>query len=357
MEPFDESLIRDPDLRDKLAAYRQSHGGSILGTLIRSLISEQEGRDKAQAVAQARRSELAAMPREQRRRAIIREVIETQGPSPDSLLYMPTPLAVCGLPYKALPGEQREFERTQGKMSVYVAAGKLRAPNGKWVSQPVPYGPKARLIMAYLTTQAKRYDSPTIEIAETFSGFMREVGFTPRGGANGNIAQFKEQLRALAACHMTMSTWDGRKAGQVNVQPFKKMELWFSDSPDQLSLWPTKITFSTDFFEEVRDHSMPVDGRVLNALSNSARRLDLVMWLGYRLTRLNQPYTLLWSPLQSQFGVDYKRDRKFREDFKGDIAAITELLPKLRLKLTEQGLHLEPTDPTAFSIPKLALKR
>jgi hypothetical protein len=354
MEEF-EALIHDEDLRAQLVEARAK--GFMWQTMARMLVTTQEKRDQERAKAAARAAQLAAMPREQRRRAVIREVIETQGPSPESLLYMPTPLAVCGLPYKALPPEQREFERTQGRMSVSVSAGKLRAPNGKWVNQPVPYGPKARLIMAYLTTLAKRYNSPTIETAETLSGFMRDLGFEPRGGAHGNISQFKEQLRALAACHMTMSTWDGRRAGQVNVQPFKKMELWFADSPDQLSLWPSKITFSTDFFEEVRDHSMPVDGRVLNALSNSARRLDLVMWLGYRLTRLNRPYMLAWNPLQSQFGPDYKRERKFREDFRGDVAAVTELLPKLRLRLSEQGLLLEPTDPAAFAIPKLVRKR
>lgn len=354
MENF-EALIHDDDLRAQLAVARDK--GFMWQTIARSLVNTQQKRDAERQAAEARKAELAALPREQRRRAIIREVIETQGPSPESLLYMPTPLAVCGLPYKALPPEQREFERTQGRMAVTVMAGKLRAPNGKWVNQPVPYGPKARLIMAYLTTLAKRHNSPTIETAETLSGFMRDLGFEPRGGANGNITQFKEQLRALAACHMTMSTWDGRKSGQLNVQPFKKMELWFADSPDQLSLWPSKITFSTDFFEEVRDHSMPVDGRVLSALSNSARRLDLVMWLGYRLTRLDKAFTLAWSPLQSQFGPDYKRERKFREDFKGDVAAVSELLPKLRVRLTEHGLHLEPTDPAAFAIPKLTLKK
>ena len=270
---------------------------------------------------------------------------------------MPTPLAVCGLPYKALPDDRREFERVQGRMSVTVTAGKLRAPDGKWVPQPVPYGPKARLIMAYLTTQAKRCNSPIVETADTLSGFMRELGFDPRGGAHGNISQFKAQLQALAACHMTMSTWDGRRSGQINVQPFKKMELWFSDHADQLSLWPSKITFSTDFYEEIRDHSMPVDSRVLNAFSNSARRLDLVMWLGYRLTRLDKPFLLPWHPLQDQFGYEVKRPRKFREDFKGDVAAVMELLPRLRIRLSEHGLHLEPTDPSTFAIPKVALKR
>jgi hypothetical protein len=350
-----EALIRDDDLRAQLATAREK--GFMWETIARSLVSTQEKRDAERAAAQARKAELAAMPRGQRRRSIVREVIETQGPSPENLLYMPTPLAVCGLPYRALPPEQREFERKQGRMSVYVTAGKLRAPNGKWVNQPVPSGPKSRLIMAYLTTQAKKHNSATIETAETLSAFMREVGFEPHGGQTGNMRQFKEQLRALAACHMTMSTWDGRKAGQLNVQPFKKMELWFADAPDQLSLWPSKITFSTDFFEEVRDHSMPVDSRVLHALSTSARRIDLVMWLGYRLTRLNDPLVLAWNPLQDQFGADYTRQRKFREAFKADVAAVSELLPKLRLRLTEHGLHLEPTDPAAFAIPKLSLKR
>jgi hypothetical protein len=92
----DESLIRDPDLRESLEKTARGIGyQSLVGVLIHT----QEKRDKARAEEAARADALAALPREQRRRAIFREVIETAQASPDNLRFMPTPLAICGLPY------------------------------------------------------------------------------------------------------------------------------------------------------------------------------------------------------------------------------------------------------------------
>lgn len=353
MEDF-EALIHDEDLRAQLADIRAK--GFMWETFARTLVVTQKRRDEERARAEARKAALAAMPREQRRRAIVREVIETETLSPDNLRYMPTPLAICGLPYKALPEGQLEYERSQGRMAVTVTAGKLRAPDGQRVQQPVPFGPKARLIMAHLATEAKRNNSPVVETSESLSGFMRDMGFDPRGGRNGNIEPFKEQLRALAACRMEISSWDGKRSGQIDVKPLSKVELWFSDNPSQRSLWPTHIAFSKEFYEEIQKHALPIDVRVLRALSNSARRLDLMMWVTYRITRLQAALVLDWKPLKQQFGEGYARERDFKHALIEDVAALKEIFPKVPLRLTERGLEMQPADATALAIPKRALK-
>jgi Plasmid encoded RepA protein len=194
-----------------------------------------------------------------------------------------------------------------------------------------------------------------VETSETLSGFMRDMGFDPRGGRNGNIEPFKEQLRALAACRMEISTWDGKRSGQVDVKPLSKVELWFAENPDQHSLWPSTIAFSTDFFEELKKHALPIDVRVLRALSNSARRLDIMMWITYRITRLKTKLVLDWQPLKSQFGEGYARDRAFRAALAEDLAALKEIFPKLPVKLTERGLEMEAADARALAIPKRKL--
>jgi hypothetical protein len=353
MARADESLIRDADLLDEL---QKLAGHPMRSSFVSVLVSRQVRRNGDQAKAEARQAELAGMSREQRRRSIARAVIETEGLDPDNLRYMPTSLAICGLPYKALPEGQLEFERSQGRMAVTVTAGKLRAPDGQRVQQQVPFGPKARLIMAHLATEAKRNNSPVVETSESLSGFMRDMGFEPRGGRNGNIEPFKEQLRALAACRMEISSWDGKRSGQIDVKPLQKVELWFSDNPAQQSLWPTHIAFSKEFFEEIQQHALPIDVRVLRALSNSARRLDLMMWVTYRITRLPTTLVLDWKPLKQQFGEGYTRDRDFRHALAEDVAALKELFPKVPLRITEQGLEMDPADAAALAIPKRALK-
>lgn len=346
--------ITDSDLLNKL---EEAKGKFAFDVVARALEHTQQKRDEQRAADKAKADKLAAMPREKRRRTIIREVIENEGPSPDNLRFMPTPLAICGLPYKALPEGEYEFERSQGRMAVTVTAGKLRAPDGQRVQQPVPYGPKARLIMAHLSTEALRNSSPIVETSETLSGFMRDMGFEPRGGKNGNIEPFKEQLRALAACRMEISTWDGKRSGQIDVKPLSKVELWFPEHSDQKSLWPTTIAFSDDFYRELKNHALPIDVRVLRALSNSARRLDLMLWVTYRITRLQAKLVLDWQPLKSQFGEGYARERAFKAALAEDVAALKEIFPKLPLKLTERGLEMEAADSTALAIPKRSLSK
>lgn len=355
MTLHDESLIRDADLREQL---EQARGKSIVFDVVaRSLIASQRKRDEQRSADKAKAEKLAAMPREQRRRAVIREVIENDGPSPDNLRFMPTPLAICGLPYKALKNDEPEFSREQGRMRVTVTPGKLTAPDGTRVQQPIPYGPKARLIMAHLSTEALRNNSPVVETSETFTGFLRDMGFDPRGGKHGNIEPFKLQLRALAACRMDIASWDGKSSSQIDIKPLKKVELWFPDNPDQKSLWPTTIVFHDDFYRELKNHALPIDVRVLRALSNSARRLDLMMWVTYRITRLQAKLVLDWEPLTKQFGEGYNRPRAFKAALAEDVAALKEIFPKLPLRLTERGLEMEAADSTALSIPKRSLSK
>lgn len=355
MTSADETLIRDADLREQLEAARGKFGFSVQASFFATI---QQKRDAEREAAEKRAAALAAMPREKRRRDVAREVIQSDATiTPDNLRFMPTPLAICGLPYKPLPPDVLEFERSQGRMAVTVTAGKLRAPDGRRIQQPVPFGPKARLIMAHLSTEALRNNSPIVETSDTLSGFMRDMGFDPRGGRNGNIEPFKDQLRALAACRMEISAWDGKRSGQIDVKPLQKVELWFAENPDQRSLWPSTIAFSQDFYGELQKHALPIDVRALRALSNSARRLDLLMWVTYRITRLRERLILDWKPLKAQFGEGYTRERDFRSAFFDDVAALLEIFPKLPLTLSERGLEMEAADQTALAIPKRSLLR
>jgi hypothetical protein len=340
--------IRDDDLRAKLGDAR---GRPMFEIVAKNLVHQQAKRDEEAAAAAARAATLAALPRDQRRRHIIREVIESEGASPDQLRFMPTPLAICGLPYRRLPADTDEYMREQGRMRVVVTPGKVTDPNGKRIAQPIPWGPKARLIMAHLSTEALRNRSPIIETAASLTSFMRDLGFDRRGGERGNINPFKEQLQALAACRMEIAAWNGRTAATVDVKPFSKMQLWFSDNPGQQSLWPTTIQFSDEFFSQLEKHALPVDVRALRAFSNSARKLDLLFWITYRITRLEAKLVLDWRPLKEQFGEGFSRDRDFRAQLADDLASVLELFPRLPVKLSERGLEMEAADAKVLAIP------
>lgn len=349
MRLLSEELIRDADLRAKL---EDARGKFAFDITVKHLINLQSARDREAAQKEARAAELAGMPRDTRRRSVIREVIENEGPAPENLRFMHSVLAICGLPYRQLPEGVLEYERTQGRMGLVVTAGKLRTPDGDRIQQPVPFGPKARLVLGHLTTQAILTKSPDIELAETLTEFLRDLGYPATGGDNGTLRAFKVQLNALFACHMEISSWDGHKATSIDAKPFDKVEVFFSESPDQRSLWTSKISFSDRMFTGLMKHAIPMDVRALRAFQGSARKLDLLYWVGYRLHSIRAPLTVSYSALRGQFGDGFRRDVDFKKQFAKDVAHLKEVFPKLPLKLTETGLSLENADPAVLALPK-----
>jgi hypothetical protein len=333
----DTHKIRDPDLLDELERNRTN---PVLEVVVRQL--EQK---------QAKRDELAALPRDKRRRVTTASALELAEPSKQDLRHIHSVLAICGLPYDRLPLQQRDFERKQGNMALDVTAGFLRDPNGEKVIQPVPFGPKARLILMHLCSEAIRQKSPTIEIADTLTGFVRDMGFPDSGGKKGPLTAFKEQLNALAACTMKLTVWNGERVRTRSITPIDEMDLWLPTHPDQRSLWPSTVTFSPAMYSSLQQHALPLNTHVVKSFAGSARKLDLYFWLGYRIHNLNAPLTISWEALREQFGTGFTRERDFRAKLAREIEEIKDTLRKLPVKLTENGLQLIPADPSALALP------
>lgn len=344
----DESLIRDADLREQL---EQARGQFAFEITVRSLITTQERRDAEAQAAQEKAAKLAAMPREKRRRAIVREVFENAAPTPNDIRHIHSVLAICGMPTERQPMEVREFEKKQGNMALDVSAGFLRDPNGNKVQQPLPFGPKARLLMMHLCSEAIRQKSATVEIADSLTGFVRDMDFSDSGGKKGPLTAFKEQINALAACTMRVSAWDGSRSRSRLITPFESIDVWLPLHPDQRMLWPSTITFSESMFRSLEKHALPVNAKAVKAFAGSARKLDLYFWLGWRMHNIEVPLNISWTALAEQFGGNFSRHRDFIARFSSELAAIQEVFPKLPATLSENGLTLRPAGPEVLSLP------
>lgn len=348
MTTVDKSLIRDADLKAQLAAYDAGHTAGKAGLrsiYVRELEDEQARRDTAAA-------ERAAMPRVQRKRALIRETVEAgDAGDRDNLRYIHSVLAICGLPYTKQDIEVREYERRQGRMSLVVEAGKLMSSTGKWERQPLPFGSRARLLMLHLCSEAIRQQSQTIEIADSLTAFIQDMGFEVTGGKNGSLTYFKQQVNALAACRLHIGVWGNGGASTIETKPFSKMEVWLPDSPNQKMLWPSTITFSREFYDNLTARALPINNHVIRAFAGSARKLDLLFWLSYRLKNLSTPLVLSWDALQEQFGDGFSRKRDFRRQLAEEVADLKSVLPKLPLTLSEYGLSLAPASISVLAIP------
>jgi hypothetical protein len=348
MSQQDETLIRDADLRKELENAR----GTLTFKATQSyLIGAQARRDTERDAKAEKESALAAMPRDTRRRAIIREVIENTPPNRKDLQHIHSTLAICGLPYTRQALDVREYKSKQGEMSLMVQAGQLISPDDEWIPQPLPYGSRARLLLLHLCTQALHQQSPTIEIEDSLTAFVRAMGFSDSGGPRGDLTAFKQQLNALAACTLRIGVSNGVKARTITTAPFSALDVWFPSDPRQRILWPSTITFSREFFDTLSQHALPANTHAVRAFAGSPRKLDLYFWLIYRLNVTKDPLRITWASVKAQFGAGYARERAFRTAFAEDVAHLKQVFPKLQLALDDNGLTLQPASPEVLAVP------
>jgi hypothetical protein len=337
--------ITDPDLIQQI----ETSPHSVKSISKRMAARTQTERDET-------RTRRAGMTPVQRRRDVVREEITKNPLDREDIHHVHSVLGLCALPYRRPPEDQREYDAKYGLMSLSVEAGRLLDPaTGEWVRQGLPYGTKARLMQLHICTRALRNKSPEVELEQSMSAFMRSLGFDVTGGAKGTISLFKEQMNRLAACRMKIGLWNGKdRAKTINLDPIKSFEVWFPGNPDQQMLWPSKVVLHDDFYKSLTEHALPVDIRALSAVSQSARQMDFLLWLSYRVRSLgNKDYFLTWDLVKQQFcQSEQHRMIHFQRELKQDIAKIEAVFDKtLPLKLTDKGITLKPCDPAALFVP------
>lgn len=338
--------VLDPDLLEQLEVLRGTPAFKIME---KHVVAIQRRRDE-------KVSRRASMTAVQLRRDKTRDLISEIELKHNERCHLHSVLALCGLPYRRPPKDAVDYIREYGRNSLVIQAGYLKNPDtGKMVCQGLPYGPKARLLMIHICTMAIRQNSYEIEVAESMSAFIRDLGFSVTGGEKGSISQFKEQLHRLAAARMQIGLWNGNRTTTINSQPIEAFDIWLPRDPNQKMLWSTRLYLDRKFFRSLKEHALPVDIRAMRAFAHSAKQIDIVLWLAYRIRTVKRPYLITWEILQSQFGSEVSRVRKFKEDFRDNMTVIQEVFPKLPAKLDEKGLRLFPSDVGGlFVAPKKA---
>lgn len=270
-------------------------------------------------------------------------------PNPDELAFLHVVLAQCGLPYREPAAGARDYIRDNGRASLIVTAGHLFDPQTRRpLLQGIPYGAKPRLLMIHLCTEAVRRQSTTIPIADSMSAFMRELGLSVSGGAKGSIGRFKEQLNRLAAARLQIILDLGNHATTINPAPMiQRFDVWFPPDHRQQVLWPSEVVLSSEFFNSLKDHALPLDPRAVQALQHSARALDIYTWLAHRLPRVRgrNGDRVSWVALQAQFGPGMADAKKFRRDLLTGLRQVLTAYPAAKVDQVEGGLLLRRSAP------------
>lgn len=280
-----------------------------------------------------------ATPQQQR---LIDTTVEIMGePEPSELNFLHVVLAQCGLPYRQPIEGQRDYIRQNGAVTLILSSGYLLDPKtGSPTLQGIPYGAKARLLLIHLCTEAVRLQSPQVPIGNSMSAFMADLGMGVTGGKTGSIGRFKEQLNRMAGARIQLLTRSADKVSAISPAPvISRFDVWFPKDPKQRTLWPSTVTLSTEFFASLQNHALPLDPRAIRALQQSAMALDCYTWLAHRLPRVKESKGALvsWDALRNQFGPDYKRERKFREDFLEALKKVQSVYRAARLDISPGG--------------------
>ena len=250
-----------------------------------------------------------------------------------ALGFMARAMVQATLPHRAVTGN--EFERRNGNFTLT-----LQAPS----KIGLPYGSIPRLLLAWVTTEAVKTKSRELELGDSMSGFMAELGLTPTGGANGSITRLKNQTRRLFSATVTASYEDDKQIADMGYRLADKSVLWWhSKDPEQAGLWKSIVTLSEHFFNEVIDRPVPIDMRAIKALKQSPMALDIYTWLTYRMSYLKSPSVVSWASLALQFGSNYAQLRQFKAAFIDELKKVVLVYGQVQVEATELGLIIKPS--------------
>ena len=250
-----------------------------------------------------------------------------------ALGFMARAMVQATLPHRKIEGN--EFTRVNGSYSMTIMAPSVIG---------LPYGTVPRLLLAWLTTEAVKTQHRELELGDSLSGFMRELGIVPTGGRWGSITRLKDQTRRLFSSSITAIYEKGAGFAVINQTVTDRAALWWdAKAPEQAGLWRSTVTLSENFFNEVIDRPVPIDMRAIKALKKSPMALDIYIWLTYRASYLKRPTVIPWASLALQFGSDYSRLRDFKQAFIDELKKVVLVYGRVQIEATELGLVVKPS--------------
>jgi hypothetical protein len=160
--------------------------------------------------------------------------------------YMARRLVLCTLPHSN-PGDVPAWGRVNGNFAFAIQPS-IDAFTHKSVG--IPYGTIPRLLLYWVCTEAVQMKSPILELGDTLSDFMRELGLDPtHGGKNSPAYRLKDQASRLFSATITFqykfpATRLDTKIGHAQLW-------WTPKHPDQAALWGSRLELTPEFFKAI----------------------------------------------------------------------------------------------------------
>jgi Plasmid encoded RepA protein len=271
--------------------------------------------------------------------AVLKTATRTRSTDDESeLCFQHSVFCQTGLPYRD-PTPTRLWVRQQGRVILEVEAGRIPDPRtGRYVDAALPWGTKARLLLAYINGEALRQRSPDIEVDRTLSAFVRRICRHRPSGRE--LRTFNQQLSNLAVATIRLAIFQGNQSVGINEHLVHAVHVWSEKANRVQPLWNSRLRLSHEYFASLQEHSVPLNEAALAALANNAMALDIYSWLAQRLHRIDpkRPAFISWVALKDQFGQGYKRMNQFKSTFRRTLALVQNQYQSALVELDGRGM-------------------
>ena len=96
------------------------------------------------------------------------------------------------MPYRDPGAGARAWDRKQGNAALRISAGDAMNPEtGEWEQIGLPWGPKARLVLMHLNSEAIRTRNARVDVGDSLTAFVKRLGLHAHGR---DIKTIKDQV-------------------------------------------------------------------------------------------------------------------------------------------------------------------
>lgn len=251
------------------------------------------------------------------------------GEEQSDIAYTHPGLCLTVLPHRATkPEEIWTRANTHASLEVHPLRDTMGAYRG------VPYGPKARLILLFLQTQALSTRSRFVELGKSMRQWLLSMGVRDCGT---NYRVVTDQAERIEHCVLRFRYHgrDGESRWQDSIVrgSFRP----FAEDGDRM------VELSEGFFHALTKHPVPICEQGIRLLADTCMPLDIYLWLAYRLHSLDRPKAISWEALHLQFGANTRLLKHFKPRFVRDLEIAMAVYPDARIELDEVGIRLWPS--------------
>ena len=241
------------------------------------------------------------------------------------IFYVPRFMAQFGLPTRELDAIEHIRRNNNFRVSMI-------APS----NIGLPFGIYPRLMLFWLTTEIKIKGQRDIYLGKNINLFMKSLGKSSSGGANGSLTSIRKQSQRLFSSYFN---WELSTHNVLHTENMllasEATFLWESNQS-----WQGHIRVSEDFFNHVFHHAYPVCRQTILALGRNIFAVDIYLWLAYRLPLVGRPILVDWEKLVLQFGNNFKRKSNFKRDFNSACELVLYFYSDAKIRQHDNGILL-----------------